>query len=65
MKKKVYIQYARPFENENDEPPIVEIWSAGEKPDKKLANQETVYVYDVDKEDGVSLNNQRIWNGVE
>jgi hypothetical protein len=63
---KLYIKYCRPYKNEDDEPPIEEIWSLedGQKPKRKLADGLTLYVSDVDK-DGVSAINERIWDGIE
>jgi hypothetical protein len=60
--KKTYIKYCRPYKNKDDEPPIEEMWSDGEKPKKKLADFLTVFVYD---EDGNKLVNERIWDGIE
>jgi hypothetical protein len=59
---KVYIEYSRPFEDENDDPPIVEVWTDGERPKKRKAQTGLVFVYD---EHGDKLLNQREWNGIE
>lgn len=58
---KVYIQYARPYKDENDEPPISEIWSDGTKPKRKLADGQTLYVYE---DHNGQLLNRKIWDGV-
>lgn len=63
--KKVYIRYCRPFKDDNDEPPIEEIWSDGARPKKKLANDGLTYVYDEDPENAQRLINDRIWDGIE
>lgn len=60
--KKTYIKYCRPYEDEGDEPPVDEIWSDGDRPKKKLADGETLYVYD---DDNHKLINERIWDGIE
>lgn len=44
--KKVYIKYYRPYKDENDEPPIDEIWSEGDRPKKKLQDINTLFIYD-------------------
>lgn len=63
---KVYIKYCRPYKHEDDEPPIDEIWSNGEKPKKKLADGSTLFVYDERILDGKSsLQNERLWDGAE
>lgn len=63
---KIYIRYMRPFKNKNDEPPIDEVWSHGERPKKNLADGLT-YVYDVVLEDRIAKSaiNERIWDGIE
>jgi hypothetical protein len=59
---KAYIKYCRPFKDDNDEPPIDEMWTDGEKPKKKQADGITLFVYD-DIEN--KLLNERIWDGIE
>jgi len=60
--QKVYIKFCRPYEDMEDEPPIEEVWSEGERPAAKLADQETLYVYDNQCGD---LLNERLWDGIE
>lgn len=60
--KKAYIKYTRPFKNKDDEPPIEEMWSDGERPKKKQADGELLFVYD---DDNNKLINERIWDGIE
>lgn len=60
--KKVYVKYCRPFKDEDDEPPIDEMWSDGDRPKKKLADFITLFVYD---DDNKNLINERIWDGLE
>jgi len=61
---KVYIKYCRPFEDDDDEPPIDEVWSNDEeRPKKKLADGATLFIYDVEGEN--KLVNRRLWDGIE
>ena len=64
--KKVYIQYCRPHKDEDDEPPIAEVWSDGERPKKKLMDSECLFIYD-EKIEGEKrqLINKRSWDGLE
>jgi hypothetical protein len=57
-----YIKYSRPYKHEDDEPPIEEIWTNGDKPKKRLADGRTLYVYDY--VDGTFIN-ERTWDGIE
>jgi hypothetical protein len=62
--EKVYIQYCRPFKDEDDEPPIAEVWSEiNDRPKKKLADGVTLFVYDVEGKN--QLVNMRPWDGLE
>ena len=63
MSEKVYIEYCRPFKDEDDEPPIAEVWSGGDRPKKKKAENQLVYLYDVEGEN--TLVNPRVWDGFE
>jgi hypothetical protein len=60
---KVYIRYCRPFEDKDDNPPIEEVWSDGDMPEKRLAFDGLTFVYDVN--DYKDLTNERIWDGIE
>lgn len=60
--KKIYILYARPYKSDDDEPPIVEVWSDGEKPKKRQMDPLCLYVYDDVDNKGV---NERPWDGEE
>lgn len=60
---KVYIEYAFSPDTE-EEAPIADVWSHGDKPKKHQAKSGFVYVYDVEA-DGRTLINERIWDGDE
>lgn len=64
---KVYIRYCRPFKDQNDEPPIDEVWSDGTKPKKKLKDESVLFVYDEEfpRDATTKLVNQRPWDGIE
>lgn len=59
--KKMYIKYCRPFNDESDAPPIVQLWKDGDKPESTEVDV-TLYIYD--DQDG-HLTNERVWNGIE
>lgn len=66
MAKKIYIQYCRPYKDEDDEPPISEVWSCGNRPKKKLMDSETLFVYDEIEVNGkIEAQNERPWDGIE
>jgi hypothetical protein len=60
--EKVYIRYCRPYKDNNDEPPIDEIWNGGKRPGKELACDGLIFVYDLVNMD---LINERSWDGIE
>ncbi len=64
---KTYIKYSRPYNSDDDEPPIEEIWSEGDRPKKKLADFMTLFVSDdVELPNGkIECHNERIWDGIE